>query len=144
MTSLFKTLKTDTDLERKGLWLNFGDVEIKIARAGGANVEYAKAEERYFEPHRRAADLGILAEDVASEALRNVFADTVILGWRTKQPDGSYIDTIEGPNGEPLTFNRDNVMMVMKELPELFRTIRQYANEYKIFRRKQQEIAAGN
>lgn len=142
--SLFKNLKTNTDLEVKGVWLNFGDAEIKIARAGGANIEYAKAEDRYFEPHRRAADLGILAEDVANEALRNVFTDTVILGWRTKQADGTYVDTIEGPDGQPLTFTRDNVMMVMKELPELFRMIRQYANQWKIFQQRSREIASGN
>ena len=144
MTSLFTRLKTDTDLETKGVWLNFGEAEIKIARAGGSNLEFAKAEERYFEPHRRAAELNMLAEDVANEALRNVFADTVILGWRTKQADGTYVDTIEGPDGKPLVFTRDNVMFVMKELPELFRMLRTYAGQWKLFQQQQREIASGN
>lgn len=149
MASLFDRLKTNSDLETKGVWLNFGDAEIKIARAGGSNLEYAKAEDRYFEPHRRAADLKMLAEDVANEALRNVFADTVVIGWRTKtgtddKGKSVYVDTIEGPDGEPMTFTRDNVMFVLKELPELFRMIRSYANEWKLFQAQQREIASGN
>ena len=149
MASLFDRLKTNTDLETKGVWLNFGDAEIKIGRAGGSNMDYAKAEERYFEPHRRAADLGMLAEDVANEALRNVFADAVIFGWRTKtgtDGDGKpvYVDTIEGPDGKPLAFTRDNVLFVMRELPELFRMIRVYAGQWKVFQAQQREIASGN
>jgi len=141
--SLFTQFKTDVELEQQGVWLNFGTVEIKVARSGGGNVEFAKVSARYFEPHRRALELKILDEAVALAALIEIFADCVILAWRTKTPDG-YIDTIEGPSGEQLSFNKPNVVMVMSAIPELFRLVRQYSEDWQNYKASLREIATKN
>ena len=134
MSSPFKTFGTSNALEISGVWLNFGGFEIKVARAGPLNQRYTVANEKNFEPHRRAAEVGALRESDAIEALAKTYADTIILGWRTKNEDGSYRDTIDGEDGAPLEFNRENVIMVMTALPDFFAKLRQHAQDYQTFR----------
>ena len=143
MSSPFKQFATSNTLEIEGVWLNFGDFEIRVARAGGSNKRFAKATDQYFENHRRAAEIGALQESVAAEALANVYADAVILGWRTKSSEG-YVDTIGGPNGEPWDFTRENVIKLLTLLPDFFATLRKHCENFQNFRRALLEQDAKN
>ena len=64
--SLYKLFKTDEKLETDGVWLEYGQTEegkpirIKIARAGGRNVAFAKALEKATRPYRKAIQTGTL------------------------------------------------------------------------------------
>lgn len=144
MSSPFKQFSTSSELETLGVWLNFGDFHIKVARAGGSNKRYGKASDLYFEPHRRAAEVGALSEKDASEALANVYADSVILGWRTVNEDGSFRDTIDGPDGEPWQFTRENVVKLLTLLPDFFGVLRKHCENFQNFKRSSLERDAGN
>src|SRR5690348_9498412 len=97
----------NTNLEREGIWLNYGvgpkgPMRIKIARAGGGNKRYAAALEANFREHRRQYELGTLDNDVATELLIRTFADAVILEW----------EGITDRNGELLPLTKENVLQV--------------------------------
>lgn len=144
MSSPFDKFSTSSTLEIGGVWLNFGDFEIKCGRAGGANKRFAKVVEQYFEPHRQASAVGAMSEEDAAQGLANAYADAVIFGWRTKQPDGSYVDTIGGPDGEPMEFNKANVVKLLTLLPDLFATLRSYATNWQNYKRSLLEQDAKN
>ena len=144
MASPFKQFNTNKELEASGVWLNFGGYEIKIARAGGGNKRHQPAAELHFREHRQAAAVGVLPEEVAERALHQVYADAIVLGWRTKQEDGSYVPTIEGPEGGPWEFTRDNVLKLFEAIPDLFKVIRGFAENYTTFQRVQRELEGKN
>lgn len=144
MSSPFKQFGTSNELETSGVWLNFGDFQINVARAGGSNKRYSKASDLYFEPHRRAAEVGALAEDVAAEALANVYADSVVLGWRTKNADGSFRSTLDGPEGEPWEFTRENVVKLLIALPDFFATLRRHCENFQNFKQSHLERDSKN
>lgn len=148
MTSPFAQFTTDAALEQGGVWLNFGGYQIKVARAGGANKRFAQVSEQHFKDHKRAAETGVLPEEVALRQLILVFADAVILGWRTL--DGYNTDdtpkwreTLDGPEG-PMAFTRENIIKLLNALPDLFNEIRAHANNFQNFRAQQRSDNAGN
>lgn len=137
MASPFQQFKTNTALEAEGVWLDFGGWQIKAARAGGSNKRYLPATELHFREHKQAAAIGVLPEGVARKALYNVYADAVILGWRTESPDapGGFIPTLEGPDGEPMEFTRENVIKLFELVPDVFNHIKPLAENYATFQR---------
>ena len=142
--SAYDVYKTDAALEKDGVWLDFGTFEIKCARAGGKNEPFTKRLEKELKPHQRVIEVGMFTETKAVEALAKVYADCIILGWRTKQEDGSFVPTIEGPDGMPLEYTRENVIGFLVELPDLFATIRAQAQDWQNYRANLRKAVAGN
>ena len=138
--SLYKLFKTDEKLETDGVWLEYGQTEqgkpirIKIARAGGRNVAFAKALEKATRPYRKAIQTGTLDDKTATRLYQEVFADTVVLGW----------ENVEGPDGQPLEFNKENVLKLFEDLPDLFADLREQANNVSLFREEVLEADLGN
>jgi hypothetical protein len=143
--SAFDKFKTDPKLETGGVWLDFGDFEIKVARAGGKNEKYLKRLDEVFTPHRKALEIKAMPEDKAFDALVKVYVDTIILDWRTKI-DGTddYEATMEDEDGTKLVYSRDNALNFFRKLPELFMQIRKHAEEWQNFRMSLREEAAKN
>ncbi len=138
--SLYKLFKTNENLETEGVWIEYGanekgePVRIKIARAGGHNVEFAKALEKATRPYRRAIQTGTLDNKTADRLYKEVFADTVVLGWVN----------VDGPDGKPLEFTRENVLKLFEDLPDLFADLREQANNMALFRDETREADLGN
>lgn len=143
--SAFDKFKTDIKLETGGVWLDFGDFEIKVARAGGKNEKYLKRLDEVFTPHRKALEIKALSEDKAFDALVKVYVDTIVFGWRTKiEGTDDYVETMEDEDGTKLEFTRDNAINFFKKLPDLFMAIRKHAEDYQNFRASLREEAAKN
>jgi hypothetical protein len=57
--SLYKQFQTNESLEKEGVILNYGknskgvNIDIRIARAGGHNLKFAKVAEQVLKPYRR-------------------------------------------------------------------------------------------
>jgi hypothetical protein len=138
--SLYKLFKTNENLETDGIWLEYGQtadgkpVRIKIARAGGHNVAFAKALEKATRPYKKAIQTGTLDDKTATRLYREVFADTVVLGW----------ENVEGPDGQPMEFNNANVLKLFEDLPDLFADLREQANNVALFRDEVRETDLGN
>ncbi len=138
--SLYKLFKTDEHLETDGIWLEYGQnekgepIRIKIARAGGHNSAFSKALEKATRPYRKAIQTGLLDNKTADKLYKEVFADTVVLDWIN----------VEGPDGKPMEFKRENVLKLFEDLPDLFADLREQANNVALFREEVREADLGN
>lgn len=128
--SLYKQFKTDKNVEKEGIVLNYGknskgaDIEIRIARAGGANVQYAKLLEAKTKPYRRQIQNETLDNDVAEKITKEVYAKAVVLGWTG----------VEDENGKELEFSFENCMKLFDDLPDLWTDIQQQSTKAALFR----------
>lgn len=157
--ALKKQFKTDSNLETKGVVIQYGDTRIRIARAGGANVAYKKALETEMKPHRRALAANVMDNDMALPILQSVFAKHVILDWNTQcEIDGEKqwvrgIDPVDvGQLEVPaedlpealLEVTPENILKVFAEMPELYNDLQDQATSHAIFREDTNEAIAGN
>ena len=128
--SLYSQFKTDKNIEKEGIVLNYGknskgaDIEIRIARAGGANIQYAKLLEAKTKPYRRQIQNETLDNDVAEKITKEVYAKAVVLGW----------SGVEDENGKELEFSFENCMKLFDDLPDLWTDIQQQSTKAALFR----------
>jgi hypothetical protein len=139
--SLYQQFKTDEKLEKEGILVDFGvnqrtdkPIRFRIARAGGSNITFAKAMEKATRPHKRALHLGTLSNDVAEKIYREVFIDTVLLDW----------EEVDGSDGQPLPFTRENAVKLFTDLPDLFAQLREDAGNAALFLAEVREADLGN
>ena len=137
--SLYQQFKTDENYERNGIWLEYGSktgkpVRIKIARAGGTNIKFLKALELKARPYRRQLQNDTIDPEVAEELFRQVYVESVILGW----------ENVDTEDGKPLEFNRFNCLKLLTDLPDLFADIREQATKASLFRSEVIETASKN
>ena len=128
--SLYSQFKTDKTIEKDGIVLEYGMnskkkiIGIRIARAGGANVQYSKLLEAKIKPYRRQIQNETLDNDIADKITKEVYAQTVVLGW----------ENVEDENGEELEFSVANCIKLFTDLPELWFDIQQQATRASLFR----------
>lgn len=134
MASPYKAFRTSEQLERDGVFLDFGDFRIRIARAGGHNSAYTSRLAAAFRPYRRQIQTDTLGEAKAEEILLNVFADTVVKGW----------EGVTDEHGNPIEFSRGAVVKLFDDLPDLYRIVREEADKLANFRAEEVEDAAKN
>ncbi len=138
--SLYKLFQTSENMETDGVWLEYGltsagaPIRIKIARAGGHNVKFNKALEKATRPYKKAIQTGMLDNSTADRLYKDVFADTVVLDWMN----------IEGPDGALMEFNKDNVLKLFDDLPDLFADLREQSGQVSLFREEAREDDLGN
>jgi hypothetical protein len=142
--SMYQQFQTDTQAERKGIVLDYGDFRVTIARAGGANKRFQKTLEARTRHLKRLIQTDNLDNEQAEPIVREVYADTVVLDWELQQPDGSWTQGIEGPEGEVLPVTKENILATFNNLPDLFADIKEQALKASLFRVALKEQAAKN
>lgn len=144
---LYDTFSTDSTKEVEGTWLDYGDFQVKIAYAGGANKKFSNLLEQKLKPLRRALEAGAVSNERSNAILAEVYAKTIVLDWQTvkdpKKPD-EMVQGIEGPKGDIIEFNVDNVIMTFKNVPNLFTDIRQQAEAISNFKAEELEAESKN
>lgn len=125
MTGIYELYATDQDLEKTGFWFDITDqAKILLARAGGANVKFAKAIEVKTRPHRRQIEEDKMDLDLANKLMIEAFAESIVLDW-------TGITTAEG---EDVPFTKENVVKLFLDLPDLFADVRDAAAKQSNFR----------
>ena len=133
MSTMYELFATNQDMEKEGIYVDYGSFRVKIARAGGNNKAYARVLENKTKPFRRAIQMQTMDNDRAMDIIKEAYAETVVLNWEVKQEDGSWAQGIEGPNDDLLPFEVANVVNIFTELPDLFSDIQQQANLVSLF-----------
>ena len=143
--SMYDQLQTDSALETKGIEVNYGSFRVTLARAGGANKKYEKLLDAKSKPHRRAMKTETMDNDVAIEIMREVYADSIILHWESKNAKGEWEVGIEAKPkkvGDPVKlvrFSHDNVIQAMIDLPELLAWFKEDAEKLALYLVQYQE-----
>lgn len=122
--SIYSAFKTDKQLEETGIWLNYGDFKIKIARAGGSNKRFENSCKNRLKGYERALQIGALSNDKANELMQEIYAESVILDW----------EGVKDEDGNTLEYNKENVLKVLKDLPELFKDLEDNSKKIALFR----------
>jgi len=149
--------KTDKSMETKGIIIDYGKDRVRVARAGGANKKYEKMLERKTQHMRRALAVGAISNDQSNSILREVFSETVILGWEVNTGTETVpkweksIDPVDAgmepsikPNKALLPVTPENIRKVFLHLPDLFVDIQQQAQVGALYRQEINEGSAGN
>lgn len=138
--SLYKQFATDTNLEKSGIELQYGEnangdeIIIRIARAGGSNTAYTKRMESLVKPYRRQIQAETIDNKVLEKLVMQAFAETVVLGW----------ENVEGRDGTVLEFNVANVIQLFTDLPDLFKDVQEQAQKAVLFREDILEVESKN
>ncbi|QDP61608.1 MAG: hypothetical protein Tp138OMZ00d2C19078261_69 [Prokaryotic dsDNA virus sp.] len=147
--SMYDMFAADEHLEAEGVWVDYGDFRVLLARAGGANKKYTKYMETKSKPFRRAIQAGAMPEKRSRELLFDVYATTVIKDWEVNSgeaEDGSTVweRGIHMPDGSVGEYSKDNVMLTFRKLPDLFFDLQKQADGIAIFRKEEMEEDAKN
>lgn len=121
--ALYAAFGTVKEYETNGVVLDFGVCKFKIRRSGGANRLYATAFSAKMRPHRRAIDAGTLTDDAALDLLLEVYFEAVIVSW----------ENVTDEEGNVLDLNLGNFKKVMRDLPDLWNTLRAESDNIKNF-----------
>jgi len=141
--SLYSTFTSDKELETKGVAIDYGDFEIVLARAGGANHNFAKVANAKIKPYRRMMEAGTVPPELDNKLTAEIYAHSVVLGWRTKV-DGEFVEGIEGPDGELIPPTRENIIKTLIDLPDLLAEIVRQAQDLALFKEEEREEDLGN
>lgn len=110
-TNLHAAFKTDPDLEKDGVIVDYGPAKFTISRMGGANSARVKAAHaKHIKPYSGVLKHGSLSDDKLREIDAKVFVETSLISWEgvTKE-DGTLIE-----------YSFENAVALMIELPELY------------------------
>ena len=138
--SLYTQFETDREIEKTGIVLDYGfnskkqPIQIRIARAGGANERYSKLLELRTKPYRRQIQNETLENAVAEKITKEVYAQTVVLGWTG----------VEDRNGNEMPFTQENCVKLFTDLPDLWSDVQSQSTRASLFRAEILEADAKN
>ena len=104
----------ETTKTENSIILDYGDIKVRIVRAGDGNQKYTDIMQTRLHPYKRRLDNGTLNPDIALRLVAEVYADSVILGW----------EGVKDSKGQILPFTRNNAVKCMIEQSILFENIR--------------------
>lgn len=131
--SPYAVFDTDKELEKSGVWIDYGNFKFLIARAGGSNEKYKRLMNHRMKPFRRLIQTDTMSEEKAQDILLETFLDAVLLDW----------ENVTDKEGQPMEFNRDNARKLFTDLRDLFNDLQQQAQKISIFRREEMETDLG-
>ena len=138
--SLYSQFETNREIEKTGIILDYGfnskkqPIQIRIARAGGANERYSKLLELRTKPYRRQIQNETLDNAVAEKITKEVYAQTVVLGW----------NGVEDRDGNDMPFTQENCVKLFTDLPDLWSDVQSQSTRASLFRAEILEADAKN
>ena len=137
--------KTDETLETKvGVTLDYGDFRICITRAGGSNKKFTKVMQAKMKPYRRQLATGNMDEEVAKRLMREAYAEAIIIGFDVKVGDKKYEEGVPREDGTIAPYNKEEVIRIFTDLPDLFLDVQAQADSIALFREEEIEEDAKN
>lgn len=118
---LFETFGADTDLQKDGVWVQYGDCKVLVAFAGEGNPRWDKTIERHTRQFQRYLnnDKMVMSESMKKDlntAVIAAYSNAVVLGWEgVKEGDTE------------LVFSPKECKRVMLMLPAFFADVREFA-----------------
>lgn len=132
----YAAFATDETVEQEGVWLEYPSYEfaIRVRRAGETNRAFTQRMDAKLKPYKRALDTGTMDPAILLRVSREVFAETILVDWKG----------VVDEKGKPMSFNKDNALKLLTDLPDLFNDIVLQAKDAGLFRKYLAEAEAGN
>lgn len=143
-SSVFKTFGTSRQLEREGIWLNYGDIKFLVARAGGTNIAYQELLKAKIRPVRHQIERDTLSKADDDRINAELYAETVIKDVQVLKEDGTWEKGVPTENGDILPYSSSAVVALLLELPELFRDVRACASDSQKYLKEQEAADVKN
>ena len=151
MTNPYEVFETEEDLEKDGVWLDYGSWRVKAARAGGRNTLWAKEITKMSRKHNLSTTKN-LGKEQSDKIMAGVYAKAVIKDWEVKVKDEEGNENwqrgihLKDENGnvqieEP---TRKNITRALIDLPDLFEDIRQQTTEMSTYQNERIEEQVKN
>lgn len=148
MTGLEQFINNE-DNERDGVWDDWGEFRVRIARAGGTNASFMKAALRQHKKLKGVAD------NVEKLKAKNVMmlVEHLVKDWVTKCEDGNFQEGIQPLpqfgelelNANKLVpFNKKNLYVVLQALPDLAARLAAFSEDDSNYRDADVEESAKN
>lgn len=143
-----------TENEDDGQWVEYDGLgcKIKIARQGGKNTLWEKEMLKLMKKHGDK-DLELSDDKELNEDMTKAFAKGVIRAWQIedkKGKDGKPIYKegihVRKPTGEVVVEapTLDNILQVLRDLPELYKSLSDIAGDWKRFRKQEEDAKIKN
>lgn len=144
--SMYEQFKTDAGLESQGIWVDYGDFRVRLARSGGGNKKFEKTMAALTAPYKRAIATETLSEEISQKILMQGFVEAVVLDWQVKdeEAESGWKQGIEAEDGSIMPFTQENVEKTFKALPDLYADLRAQAGKSTLFLKSLREANAGN
>ena len=121
--SLYELFETDPKLEMEGVGFKFGPATFFCKRAGGANREFDTKFNEATKNMSTRLQMQALSDEQSEEILRQVFAESVMIGW----------ENVRNRKMEQIPYTKENFVKVMKDLPEVWKSLCQQATNMEAF-----------
>lgn len=147
MGNPYELFETDSRAEVEGVWHDYGDFQIRIARIGSGNKKFQSVYEKKTAPYRKAIARNTISEEVAERIINESLVEAVITGWRTKWEGEWHENTVVVKlDGEVqlAEASKKNVLKVLTDLPELAEDIREVARDLDVFKTADRESDSKN
>lgn len=148
-SSIFKLFGTDKALEKSGIWINYGDVKFLIARAGGANIAYADALKAKIRPVRHQVERDLLPPEEDLRINAEVYAQAVIKEVQVRTSDDGvepevWQSGLPSSDGKVVPYSQAAVVELLMDLPDMFRDLRQCAQDSARYLKEHEDADAKN
>lgn len=134
--NVFELFETNDDFEKNGKWMDFGSFRVLLARSGGNNSTWYKEVQKELKKAGKAT-WEALGEDEADDIIKSIYANAIIKNHQIKDADGNWVQGVyikEDDEIKVVDFTPDNMKLCLKQLPEYFKRLREWSDDYKTFR----------
>ncbi|NQS89949.1 hypothetical protein HQ584_09185 [Patescibacteria group bacterium] len=135
MQNPYQMFETDTNLEKTGIWIDYGSFRIKTAFAGGANTKHERLMTAKTKPHLHSIQSQTIDKELERKISVDVWSETVFLDWETTDAKTGKVENILlSKKGEKLKFSKENVKKIMNDLPKLFQDLQRQSLNFNLFK----------
>jgi len=121
---LFAEFAVDEAAETAGVWVDYGNIKLKIAMNGNKN--YRQRFTKLYKPNERLLKTNSdAAEAKSNEILADVMAHTILKGWEGK--------IIVEKGGAPVEYSVENAKKALM-LPKFREIVSDFSDDFKLFK----------
>lgn len=129
-SNLDKHFKQNNNLEKEGVWFDFGEeVKFLVRRFGGTNIEVKKSMTKYYKPVARLVEKNLLDPDKEKKIMTKAFVESCLVDWKGVEIDG-----------QPTDFSFDAAIKLFEGLPELLDTLVDCAQESENYKEYREDV----
>lgn len=133
--SIKNLFETSDKLESEGIWIDYGNEQVRILRAGARNTRYKELFARLTKPHMAAIKREALPEETSEKIMYRCYAEAIVIDWRCRDDEGDWHEGhMLDENGEPTPMSSERIQGMFKKYPDFFVDLKNQSENATLFR----------